>query len=954
MATKSLPREVRGNWIWSEHRPDEVESYAFFRREFTLDEIPSSAELWIAARSFFHVFVNGYHVSYGLGTCPTRGSYVWQHDIAYLLGTGVNNVAVLAHNTTVSRSCCHRQPSGLWCQVNIDEKPEVWTGPSWKVLKPKCYLPNRPRRSLAAGFTEKVDLSQFPHGWTEREFKNDHWIAPSLCVPVDPQNWELVPFNAPEMTVDPVAFSSLILRGECHKTYLSSNVSFELMLAERGRGVYGAETYFQVGETTELSFEFYSDNPYRLFINGKCIKEQGVRTLNSGEAYESCRSLAFRQTKIASPEGRMLLERGWNHLVFYTELEKGSSGVTLVFPDHHADALHLYREPLKDALPGWTTAGPLRTPLANMLGNLTLNLAETKEHYIPVEGRCVDEGAELMSYDFTSKPGQPANLTEEEVIELKEGDYVIVSVPASTFGCPRISISGTRGDIVDVVSGNEIADGQLVPWEAGRENVDTLILGQKPATWMAVCPRGLRYLMIVARQARGTIQVAHPQIKVRRYDFDNPGMFESSDMILNRIWSTGRRTLAATVQEAFIDSPCKDETQYIADAMIQSWASYHVSGNFNLAAKSLEEFAKAQFETGEIPAACPSDIYYNIPDYSLLWPVWLQRHYMHSGDKGLLGNLIPHLQKLFSYYAELAAPGQDVLADLGDRFGAFCFLDHGEIDRRGTVTGLNSLYCRSLLCGVSLLEAVGRDDDARQLRDLASRVAHQIRELTWDEEKGLFADSYHNGARSNSYSMQTNVLAIYGGVAPSSEYARIFDLLFSDQPPFVKGDNATESMNPYFKYFILETAFALGRRNWALDLIRWYWKGMLEHNAKTWWEIFDPNAPGDNPYAGTSCHGYGVSPNAFLISEVVGIRPAKAGFTTVYFNPLTSGVHSVKAKIPTPYGQIMVEWELKEGNQLEAIVDANYPLAVIPELEPGIAESAVIHVSDEVSIFASE
>ena len=70
----------------------------------------------------------------------------------------------------------------------------------------------------------------------------------------------------------------------------------------------------------------------------------------------------------------------------------------------------------------------------------------------------------------------------------------------------------------------------------------------------------------------------------------------------------------------------------------------------------------------------------------------------------------------------------------------------------------------------------------------------------------------------------------------------------------------------------------------------------------------------------------------------------------VYFNPLPGIVTWVKATIPTPNGSITVNWELKQDGVFEASISANFHLEVVPILNPNIAESAIIQVSDKVAI----
>ena len=163
-----------------------------------------------------------------------------------------------------------------------------------------------------------------------------------------------------------------------------------------------------------------------------------------------------------------------------------------------------------------------------------------------------------------------------------------------------------------------------------------------------------------------------------------------------------------------------------------------------------------------------------------------------------------------------------------------------------------------------------------------------------------------------------------------------------------------EFNNPYFKYYILETAFALGKSAWALSLIHYYWGEMAKAGAKTWWEMFDPQLPDQKNRICGKCQGYGVSPNSFIMSELVGIRPAEPGMKMVYFNPMPGDVSWVKASIPTPQGTIKVYWNLDESGLFKVTINANYLLEVVPVMAPGIAKSCVFNVNDKVSIMAPE
>ncbi len=232
-------------------------------------------------------------------------------------------------------------------------------------------------------------------------------------------------------------------------------------------------------------------------------------------------------------------------------------------------------------------------------------------------------------------------------------------------------------------------------------------------------------------------------------------------------------------------------------------------------------------------------------------------------------------------------------------------------------------------------------------------MAAQVRSLCWNETEGLFADSFRDGVQSPFHSWQTNVLAVYGGIAEPSQYQGIWDRFFLNDVPLEQFAGG-EYNNPYFKYYLLEAAFALGKNNWALRLIHYYWGRMAKAGATSCWELFDPDNPSLEKRVCSKCCGYGTSPNGFLINELVGIRPAEPGMYMVYFNPMPGDVTWVKAHIPTPNGFIAVDWNLRADGVFAASISANYPLEVIPILNPNIAESAIITVSEKVSVLAQE
>lgn len=72
--------------------------------------------------------------------------------------------------------------------------------------------------------------------------------------------------------------------------------------------------------------------------------------------------------------------------------------------------------------------------------------------------------------------------------------------------------------------------------------------------------------------------------------------------------------------------------QSLAESYIYSMTLYALFGGYNLSAKALAEFAEGQLENGMMQQIAPSGIFSYAPDVSLLWILWLNEHWIASGD----------------------------------------------------------------------------------------------------------------------------------------------------------------------------------------------------------------------------------------------------------------------------------------------------------------------------------
>ena len=969
-AQLEMPQQLEGKWIWLKDKSPEDCTCQLFRGDFTLSEMPASTEIWISAKTIFHLYVNGRLAFIGPLANPTEKSYLSCIDINYLVQVGNNRLGIKVFNANIPLAAYPQKPGGLWVQVICDGKTTICTDENWRCMLTDCYASTGICHHIGGSFLENLDFTKHPHDWynavlsfptkgsvvkmSERLINTTSrrvWTAPTQVKPVDagPNGLE-IPMAADNI-IETINWEKILASGEAKQKRQAHWVDFR-SLSSFTDGIYCAQTFVYSAAGGKHSINCYCDRPYRLFLNGELLKEQAVEIPPVSGIVASRGSRRLAVLEYTTNDVDLTLQPGWNRFLLIEDCATCDGGLSLIWTDTEAGSLPGRIMPEESAPEGWDRFGPLRLPLASVHPSIKFPAESTP--FMTQENPPADVSVLLSAYDFVQSK-RIRDLSKEAEVSFKNNRFLIYDFGRSMQGFPKITLQGEAGDVVYVVCGEQIDGCEVLGYHGGYRRVTCLTLSGDHDTWLPGYPQGFRYVMLIGKEVRSKVLVEEVCSQVISHNAMIHGHFSCSDKRLNQIWETGRATLNGTIRGYFIDSPCHDQAQYIADAMIQSWAAYHLNGDFDMAGGALAAFAKTQYETGALNAVSPSGLFQVLPDYSLLWVVWLHRHYLYTGDNKLLAALFPTMVKLLEYYNELAIRNDGPLGDLSSFLGIYCFLDYdNDIDRLGISTGLNAIYSRALLCGSWLAEQTGEQEMADKWKKRADNLVREIRDLTYDEESGLFADSYHNGEVSESCSAQTNILAIYGGLALPEDYDRIWNQIFQDFIPY-EPCVAPEYDNPYFKYFVLEVAFALGRGEWAVKLIKYYWGGMLDAGATTWWELFSPSSPKLAQRMVSKCHGCATSPNGFLISEIAGIRPLLPGLKRIHFNPLLTSTTWVKAQVPSVHGRINVEWRLREEDHiLEVNLSANYPVEVLCTIDASIANDAEISISDEITLLEEE
>lgn len=185
---------ANSQWIWPEsHNWDIHNSYALFRKPFTLTTVPPRAPLFITADQSYQLYVNGQYVNRG----PARGFQShWPYDevdVRAYLKPGKNLLAIRAYNPGFSNfQYLTEGYAGILVAAKWG-KTEIRSDRSWKCRRQTGINRATVPTSLQLFSQEHIDLRIEDPNWMQPEFEDGAWSAEPATAP-----WNGMPWNTLE------------------------------------------------------------------------------------------------------------------------------------------------------------------------------------------------------------------------------------------------------------------------------------------------------------------------------------------------------------------------------------------------------------------------------------------------------------------------------------------------------------------------------------------------------------------------------------------------------------------------------------------------------------------------------------------------------------------------------------------------------------------------------------
>ena len=415
-----------------------------------------------------------------------------------------------------------------------------------------------------------------------------------------------------------------------------------------------------------------------------------------------------------------------------------------------------------------------------------------------------------------------------------------------------------------------------------------------------------------------------------------PGSFNSSDPLLNRIWTASVRTAtnmiasgplvtdaegrpcAIALPTVLLDGNVRDRCPYVGDQVVTGMTLLVSTPSVAPVLRNMILwYAENQHEDGAIPAS-PSQaggvVFF---DYNAFWVEDLYDYVLYTGDLALAHQVWPNLVRLMDgWYPAQAGPADLLVNSLGP-------FDYAYIPRAGTtVAYFNAGYVRALRLAARIATWLGQPVPAAAWLARIAPIAATFTGAFWDPAAGAFKDTTTGPI---VHPEDGNAFAILSGLATRKQGRSALDYLsWHDSQPdgatiadnetwdgYPWGFQASQRVYPFMSYFEVLARYAVGFDTSALNLIRVEWGAMIEQAPQsTMWETI--GADGTTPTGSDPSwdHGWSSGAAPALTTEVLGVTPATPGFASFAAEPHPSTLARARGNVPTPHGTIQFAWSL--------------------------------------------
>lgn len=942
-----------GWWIWTSAGLPERNRFVRFRRKFKYNG--GLATMHITADSRYAMYINGQYVGQGpVRAWPNHWRYD-TYDIKPFLYKGDNVVCIIVNHYNESNFQYIHAPEGLLAQIELDDCSIV-TDDSWLAEQDGSFVSYVPRISCQESFEEQYDARNYD-GWLEPEYDDRSWTpAVKLRSFVDAIHNNMEHRGIPFLTMEPI-LPKCIVKAEAVRS-----VCFCHTISEKGIIAASDKSANRRLAHAYIATQVFS--PVDTVI-------KAVWSMNISGSFKVNGALADNNV--------IPLKSGWNRLV------ASISGIT-----HYTDHVVCFKGPdtLKFNCRGenggseWAIIGPFGLSSKDIeMANLDMDKSliainppeevyncevgmklwekgdiaymvhepyfhEVESVYLPevnVFARAYTDEIAGKNVTITNEEGFVSGNNWVTVYPDSEGSdiSILLDFGKEVVGFHSFEIAAAEGTIVDFHNFEFIQPDGRYNYAEGMNNSLRYVCREGIQAYQSFQRRGFRYSYMILRNMTVPVQVRNVKVLFSSYPQSRKGSFICSDHKLNNIWEVGAHTLRCCSEDTYTDCPTYEQTHWVGDARNEALIDWVVNGDPRLWYRCLEQTGDS-LERSEITESnVPSGWVNLLPAWSFLWMRSCKEYYIYTGDSNKSMKLLE--------YVERNIDGIVRNIDSKGLFNihAWSLFDWADMDIPSTdiVTHQNCFAVLALKDAAELAKMLGRHDLVVKWLDIAETVSASVNTYLWNDDKKAYTDCLRGGIQSRVFSQQTQTVAYMSGVAEGDRGMRCCDIIYNPPEDFVKAGS------PFFEFFLLEAYQGEDRVQEFLDTIRNDWGFMVDKGSTTFWESWSVQSD-DGRLTRSHCHGWSAAPTFFLSTYILGVKPGKAGFSTVLIEPHPGDLAWCRGSMPTCYGNIDVQWENNKNGLFKMRVTAPDEVKVsvcLPVEGEVIVNNRMLNIKDSKS-----
>ncbi|MEI6915656.1 MAG: family 78 glycoside hydrolase catalytic domain, partial [Armatimonadota bacterium] len=865
---------------------------------------------------------------------PSHWSYD-TYDVSSRLRRGTNVIAILVLHYGVGTFQSLPTRGGLLVQLEGDGNILAATDETWKMAENVAYDRATPRITCQLAFTEEfnafweqahlqgIDLDEEagrkwhlgqaiapnPVFWQNAGFDDSHWEQAVDVGPVGPGPWmDLSPRDIPFLTEDPMAPANVlrarvVTEADVWAVRLRETLLPGYLDANPTKMCGFLATVVEVGQ--EIDVTLYTPPmgnyaPGQLRVNGLDVE----RISGTNQAYDGGFTFTFRLR-----EGKNLLL--WDVTGVYHEWSAA----------YVVETVPPLRGQWSETLPFFVTYGPFESE-ADADFQAIWN-SKSEEELTPHDGymkqafRVSDHvmlatahAKHIASLDTRGYAALCYSTADAvEIAPNPDGDTeILLDFGKMTVGFWELEVDAPEVAIIDLVGFESMQDGQIdMTWGVNNALRYTTRAGLQ--SYHSVVRRGCRYLFVTVRDLKGPMRIHGIRTLLNTYPCVERGAFQCDDTKLNQIWDMGRWTTRLCSEDTYVDCPTYEQAFWVGDSRNEGAANHYAFGEYALSRHSLILAAQSMERSPLVESQVPSSWENILPTWSLMWVLACEEYYQITGDREFLEEIYPYIKRQNDYCLSLRDDRGLIVLE------GWNLLDWAPLDTPGdgVCTHTLSWLVMCLERQSVMAEALGMMADIAPLKAARISLIDSINRHLWDDDRKAYIDCLHaDGRPSKCVSQQTNTIVVLAGFAPADREASIRKLLVD------RSDGVVGVGSPFFMFFTFEALAKLGEFETILDLTRQWWGLMLDTDASTCWETF-PGFEGQGRWTRSHCHAWSAAPTYFQSRYQLGVSPLEAGFQKALIQPETAGLEWAKGRVPTPHGEIGVQWDLR-GKRLSVIV----------------------------------